>query len=65
MADYTPVTEKFGNRVAICPDCNTIMNRRVSMARIGEFEGQVDINFTEAFRQIGERAKPSVNSDLG
>ena len=64
MADYTPVTEKFGNLVAICPDCNTIMNRRVSMARIGEFEGKVDINFTEAFRQLGERAKPSVNCDL-
>ncbi len=64
MADYTPVTEKFGNLVAICPDCNTIMNRRVSMAKIDEFLGKVDISFSEAPRQLGERAKPSVNSDL-
>ena len=64
MADYIPVTEKFGNLVAICPDCNSLMNRRVSMARIGEFTGKVDISFSEAFRHIGERAKPFVNSDL-
>ncbi len=64
MADYTPVTEKFGNLVAICPDCNSLMNRRVSMTRIGEFLGKVDINFPEAFRHIKERINPSVNSDL-
>lgn len=64
MADYTPVTEKFGNLVAICPDCNAIMNRRVSMARIGEFTGKVDISFAEALRRIVERDTPSVNRDL-
>lgn len=64
MADYNPVTEKFGNLVAICPDCNSLMNRRVSMARIGEFNGKVDISFSEALRQLSERTKPSVNSDL-
>jgi predicted transcriptional regulator len=37
MADYVPITEKFGNLVAICPDCNCLMNRRVSIARIGSF----------------------------
>jgi hypothetical protein len=49
MADYNPVTEKFGNLVAICPDCNSLMNRRVSMARIGEFNGKVDISFRKHF----------------
>ena len=64
MADYTPITEKFGKLVAICPDCNAIMNRNVSMARIGEFCGKMDISFPEALRHIVERDKPSVNSDL-
>ena len=64
MADYVPITEKFGNLVAICPDCNTIMNRHVSMARIGEFLGKMDISFTEAVERIVERVKPSVNSDF-
>ena len=48
IAEYVPVTEKFGNLIGICPDCDSIMNRRVSLARIAEFEGKVDISFPEA-----------------
>lgn len=36
MVEYTPVTEKFGNLRAICPECDSIMNRRVSRARLNE-----------------------------
>jgi len=64
MADYTPVTEKFGNLVAICPDCDSLMNRRISMARINEFFGKVHIKFPETFQHIKERVNPSVNSEL-
>jgi hypothetical protein len=64
MAEYSPVTEKFGNLIAICPDCDALMNRRVSLARIGEFHGKVDISFPEALQHLIERAKPSVNSEL-
>ena len=48
MAEYSPVTEKFGNLIAICPDCDSIMNQRVSLARIGEFGGKMDITFPKA-----------------
>ena len=64
MAEYSPITEKFGNLVAICPDCNSMMNRRVSLAKIGEFRGKMDISFPEALQHIVERTKPTVNSDL-
>lgn len=64
MADYVPITEKFGNLVAICPDCDAVMNRHVSMSRIGEFLGKVDISFPEALKRIVERDNPSVNSDF-
>ncbi len=63
MAEYSPVTEKFGNLIAICPDCDSIMNRRVSLSRMGEFYGKVDISFPEGLRQLIENAKPTVNSD--
>jgi len=65
MAEYSPVTEKFGNPTAICPDCNSIMNRRVSLARIGEVCANMDITFPQAMRHIVESIKPTVNSDLG
>lgn len=64
MSDYNPVTEKFGNLVAICPDCGAMMNRRVSLAKIDEFRNKMDISFPEALERIVERAKPSVNSYL-
>ena len=64
MAEYVPVTEKFGNLIAICPDCDAIMNRRVSLARIGQIRGEMDISFPEALGHLIESANPTVNSDL-
>ena len=65
MAEYSPVTEKFGNLIAICPDCNSIMNRRVSIAKLEQVRGKMDITFPQAMRHIVESTKPTVNSDLG
>lgn len=64
MADYVPVTEKFGNLIAICPDCDSIMNQRVSLARIWEVCANLDVTFPKDLRHIVKRTKPSVNSDL-
>ena len=63
MAEYKPVTGKFGNLIAICPDCDTIMNQRVSLAKIGLICRKIDISFPEALHHIVERTKPIVNSD--
>jgi hypothetical protein len=65
MADYVPVTEKVGNLEAICPDCNSIMNRRVSMAKLVQVRGKMDITFPQALRRLSEINQPTVNSDLG
>lgn len=64
MAEYSPVTEKVGNLIAICPDCNSIMNRRVSLAKIWQVQGEMDITFPQAMQHIVESTKPTVNSDL-
>jgi helix-turn-helix protein len=64
MAEYLPVTEKLGNLTAICPDCNSIMHRCVSMAKLGEVRGKMDITFPQALRRLSESNQPTVNSDL-
>jgi hypothetical protein len=64
MAEYSPVTEKFGNLKGICPDCNLIINRRVSLAKLGQVCGDMDISFPQAPQHIVESNKPTVNSDL-
>lgn len=48
MAEYSPVTEKFGNLKAICPDCNSIMNRCVNLANLRQVRGEMDISFPQA-----------------
>ena len=64
MADYQPVTEQIGNLMALCPDCNSIMNRRVSLIKLERIRGQMDIMFPQALRHISESNQPTVNSDL-
>ncbi|MGO8762547.1 MAG: DNA-binding protein, partial [Desulfobaccales bacterium] len=63
MAEYSPITEKFGNLVAICPDCDAIMNRHVSLVKIEQIRGKMDISFPEKVHQLIESANPTVNSD--
>jgi hypothetical protein len=64
MVDYSSDTEKVGNLIGICPVCTTIMNRRVSLEKIGSVCGNLDITFPESMRHIVKRVKPTVNSDL-
>lgn len=64
MADYVAITESLGNLVAICPDCEALMNRRVSLAKLDQIRGRLDITMPQALEHINERNHPSVNSDL-
>ncbi len=48
MADYEPVTEKFGNLKGICPDCEGMIFRRASLAKLAQVRGKLDITITEA-----------------
>lgn len=64
MADYLPVTEKFGNLIGICPECDLMIYRRVSLAKLEHVRGKMDITFSEAQRQVSESGEPTVNRDL-
>lgn len=64
MADYRPVSATVGNLQAICPDCEAIMNRRISLAKLGLFLRQIDITLPQALQHIVERNQTTVNSDL-
>ncbi len=64
MADYEALTTTQGNLIAICPDCETIIYRRVSLAKLALIRGKLEIIFPQALRHIGESAQPSVNSDF-
>ena len=63
MAECLPLTEKLGNLRAICPDCYSWMYRRVSMAKLEQVRGKIEITYPQALRRISESNQPIVNSD--
>ena len=64
MVDYVPLTATLGNLVAICAACETMMYRRVSLAKLESVRGNLDITMPQALEHIRESARPTVNSDL-
>jgi Helix-turn-helix domain len=64
MVEYRPLNGRVANVRGICPDCNSMMHRCVSMARIEQFVEKADITFPQALRHIGEISRPTVNSDF-
>lgn len=64
MAEYRPLTATGGNLVGICPQCETLIFRRVSLARLHLVKGELDIPLTQAREHISEKDQPSVNCDL-
>ena len=49
----------------MCPACDAMMYRRVSLAKLKQVRGKLDITLPQALPHIDESAEPSVNSDLG
>ena len=64
MADCQRVTDKIGNLVGICPVCDTLMNRRISLLKISEVRGNLEIRFVQGLQHIDEISKPSINNDF-
>ena len=64
MVDYMPVTATLGNLAAICSACETMMYRRVSLVKLAQVRGDLNITMPQALEHIGESAQPTVNSDL-
>ena len=53
MADCVPVTDAVGNLRGICPRCDLLIHRRVSLAKIDYVKGDLEITIELA----GDRTK--------
>lgn len=47
-AEYKPLTAISGNLTAFCPHCGIRINRRVTLARLGEIQGEVLVTMPQA-----------------
>jgi excisionase family DNA binding protein len=63
LADYLVITSTSGNLRGICPDCDSLMHRRVALARLDIVAAELEVTFPQALRRIGESHSPSVNCD--
>ncbi len=64
MAEYQPTTPSLGNLIGICPDCEGMIYRRASSAKLPEIQAILDITFSEAELRVSETDSPTVNSDF-
>lgn len=64
MAEYRRQTAALGNLIGICPVCGALMNRRVSLARLYQVRGELEIMLAPGGRDIDESASPIVNRDF-
>lgn len=64
MAEFQPTTATLGNLIGICPDCEGMVYRRASRAKLAEIGGNLDISFSEAKQQVSETDSPIENSDF-
>ena len=64
MAEYQAITHTTGNLIGICPCCDSMMYRRVNLARLAQVGANLDITMPQAPPHIDESPQPCVNSDL-
>lgn len=52
------------NLVGLCPDCDSVMYRRLSLNHWKESVGALEVSIPEALKQLVNGNDPSLNSDL-
>jgi hypothetical protein len=61
MADYLARTARSGNLRGICPDCHRLIYRAISLCKIAQLRGELDIQIPETQQHIEEGRSPSLN----
>ncbi len=64
MVDYVPLSPTSGNLRGICPDCETLIHRRISLSKLSEIRAELDITFPQGPSRISESPTSSVNCDF-
>jgi hypothetical protein len=63
-ADYVPITSTSGNLKGRCPDCGSLICRRVSLHKLTASAGNLEVQLPQAQQRIEDTPSPSLNSDL-
>jgi len=64
MVDYKPSTATLGTLIGICPNCESMMYRRVAFSKIDAVSRNLVVAFPKASAHVGKTADPFVNGDF-
>ena len=64
MADYEASTDTLGNLIGICPCCEILIYRRVSLAKLAYVRGDLIITMPKELKHLKGTAESSLNSDF-
>jgi hypothetical protein len=60
-AEYVPLTATNGNLRGLCPDCGTLMHKRISVHRIAEIRKILAVSVEEGQTHLLDSRCPSLN----
>lgn len=64
MLDYLPMSLVSGNFRGICPTCNGLIHRRVSLARIDAAKGACIVEYPHGQQRLTNTSDPSLDCHL-
>jgi len=64
MVDYEPINHTSGRLIGLCPNCDCIINKFFSIAKINQIKDNLDITLPKALKHINESVNPPLNSDF-
>jgi hypothetical protein len=64
MLDYIPVTLVSGNLRGICPTCEALMHRRVSLAKVNVVRGKCNVAYPQSQQPLTDTSHPSLDCHL-
>ena len=64
MVDYVPITLISGNLRGLCPECCTLIHRRISLVKLSTLEGVFEVTIQQADDDLMDSTNPSTNDNL-
>lgn len=64
IAYFTASSPVAGALAGFCPECGTVINRRVSVAGLEAAKGNLDVQMARPISRLADTAEPRVNCHL-
>lgn len=64
MAEYIPIKATNGNLRALCPDCETLMHKRVNLDQLSRIRGTLQVSIPQALARLMDSPNSSTNVHL-